>query len=407
MTKVGVRHYILVTLAYWLFMLTDGALRMLVLLHFHDRGFTAFDLALLFLLYEFFGVITNFTGGWLASLMGLRATLVGGLVLQVLALWLLTIPAMGSTAGWLLWYVMAVQALSGIAKDLTKMSSKSAIKFVVREEGDGTLFKWMSVLTGSKNAIKGAGFFAGGLLLAFLGFELALRSMAILLFVVLLLVPALLPRDMGRASRKKKFTELFSKSRDINLLSAARLFLFGSRDVWFVVAVPVFLSASLGWSHPQIGTFLAVWVIAYGVVQSITPALIRRRGIPGGRSAFVAVSALAVTVVLVMAGIAWGGHPGFMLIAGLALYGFVFAINSAIHSYLVLAYSQHEDVTVNVGFYYMANAAGRLVGTLLSGLSYQLGGLQAALATSLVFVGIAALLSQRLDHRESPGSRRP
>ena len=397
MTSVSVRHYMLVTSAYWLFMLTDGALRMLVLLHFHERGFTPFDLALLFLLYEFFGVITNLTGGWLASLLGLRATLIGGLALQVLALYLLALPDMDSMAAWLVLYVMGVQALSGIAKDLTKMSSKSAIRFVVREEGNGALFRWMSLLTGSKNAIKGAGFFVGGLLLAWLGFESALHVMAASLFVLLLLVLVWLPRDMGRATQKKKFNELFSKSRDINLLSAARLFLFGSRDVWFVVAVPVFLSAALGWSHPEVGGFLAAWVIAYGIVQSFTPVLVRRQGEPHGRTAFVAASVLAITVAALMAGMATGAAPGPLLVAGLGLYGFVFAVNSAIHSYLIVAWSAREDVTANVGFYYMANAAGRLLGTLLSGISYQLGGLSAALAVSFTFVVIAALFSRRLD----------
>ena len=60
----AIRNYALVTGAYWGFTLTDGALRMLVLLHFYALGYSAFEIALLFVLYEFAGIITNLVGGW-------------------------------------------------------------------------------------------------------------------------------------------------------------------------------------------------------------------------------------------------------------------------------------------------------------------------------------------------------
>jgi len=390
------RNYSLVTGAYWGFTLTDGALRMLVLLHFHELGYTPVQIAFLFLFYEFFGVVTNLVGGWVGSHMGLKITLFAGLALQVVALSSLALLNPAWSVAMSVAYVMGAQALSGIAKDLTKMSSKSAIKVLVPEDTEGALFKWVAILTGSKNALKGAGFFLGGLLLAWLSFRLALFAMAAGLGLVLLFSVWSLPREMGRAKTKVHFLRIFSKSREINLLSAARLFLFGSRDVWFVVGLPVFLAASLDWSHPQVGGFLALWVIGYGVVQALAPNLLRRGlagGTPQGGTASVGAFALVGLTAMIALGVQAELSPRLTVVAGLALFGIIFAINSAVHSYLVLAYTESDQVALNVGFYYMANAMGRLVGTLLSGVVFQLAGLTGCLWVSTGFLLIAGGLS--------------
>jgi predicted MFS family arabinose efflux permease len=397
------RNYTLVTGAYWAFTLTDGALRMLVLLHFHELGYSPVQIAFLFLLYEFFGVVTNLVGGWIGSHLGLKITLFAGLALQVAALLALALldptwPVALSVA-----YVMGAQALSGIAKDLTKMSSKSAIKVLIPEDAEGTLFKWVAILTGSKNALKGAGFFLGGALLAWIGFRISLVVMATGLALVLAAAVLSLPRGMGQAGKKVKFTRIFSKSRNINLLSAARLFLFGSRDIWFVVGLPVFLSASLGWSHAEVGGLLALWVIGYGGVQSLAPNLLRRGlagGTPQGGTASIGAFVLAALTVLIALGVHAGLSPWLTVVAGLALFGIVFAVNSSVHSYLILTYSESDQVALNVGFYYMANAMGRLAGTFLSGVVFQIAGLTGCLWVSAAFVLMAGGLSLLLPRGE-------
>ena len=398
------RNYCLVTAVYWSFTLTDGALRMLVLLHFHGLGYSPIQLAFLFLFYEFFGIVTNLVGGWVGSRLGLTVTLWAGTALQIVALLML----IGLDPSWSVAlstaYVMAAQALSGIAKDLTKMSSKSAIKFLVPGDQQSSLFKWVALLTGSKNALKGVGFFLGGLLLAVMGFNPSLIAMAIGLGVILLGSIVLLPREIGKAKTKKTFTALFAKSRDINVLSAARFFLFGARDIWFVVGVPIFLATSLGWTFTQVGSFLALWIIGYGIVQSVAPALISRwtaGKAPTGQAAMVLAFVLAGLMALIPLGLLTGMNAGLTVLIGLGFFGVVFAINSAVHSYLILAYSHGDDVATNVGFYYMANAGGRLIGTLLSGVVYQLGGLAACLWTSVAFALVAAAISCWLPRNET------
>jgi predicted MFS family arabinose efflux permease len=400
----AVRNYALVTAAYWAFTLTDGALRMLVLLHFHELGYTPVQLAFLFLFYELFGVVTNLLGGWLASVTGLRVTLLGGLALQVGALCMLagadpTWPRVASVA-----YVMAAQSLSGVAKDLTKMSAKSSLKVLVPENAKSSLFKWVALLTGSKNALKGLGFFLGGFLLAALGYVYALLAMAAALLVVLLGAAASLPRELGKSKAKNKLAQLLSKTREVNVLSAARFFLFGARDIWFVVGVPVFLSEALGWSFTEVGTFLALWVIGYGVVQSAAPAFISRwtgGRAPDGRAAQVLAFALGAVTASIAAALAAGPSPEVVILAGLAVFGVVFAVNSSVHSYLILAYSDGDKVAMNVGFYYMANAGGRLVGTLLSGVTYQLAGVIGCLWASAAFATITGVISLLLPRKRT------
>ena len=401
----GVRNYALVTAAYWAFTLTDGALRMLVLLHFNALGYSAVQLAFLFVLYELCGVITNLVGGWIAAHRGLRATLLDGLALQIVALVALSFLDPGWARGLSVAYVMGAQALSGIAKDLTKMSSKSAIKVLLPEDASSALFRWVALLTGSKNALKGAGFFLGGLLLAALGFRGSLWAMAAALLLPLALSLLALPRDMGKAKSKSKLAQLFAKSPAINVLSLARFFLFGARDIWFVVGVPVFLAGALGWGFTAVGGFLAAWVIGYGVIQSLAPLIIGRftgGHAPRGPAAAALAFLLAGVMAAVASGVTAGWSPELVVLGGLALFGVVFAINSSVHSYLVLAYSDGDKVALNVGFYYMANAGGRLAGTLLSGVTYQLAGVTGCLWASTAFALAAGVISLRLPRGEGP-----
>lgn len=402
--RSAVGNYAIVTAAYWAFTLTDGALRMLVLLHFHELGYTPVQLAFLFLFYELFGVITNLLGGWVASVAGLRFTLLGGLSLQVAALAMLALAKPSWPAATSVAYVMAAQSLSGIAKDLTKMSAKSTLKLLVPENAHSALFKWVALLTGSKNTLKGVGFFLGGFLLTLLGYAPALWVMAGALVVVLASVALVLPFGLGRSKAKGKFKGLLSKTREVNILSAARFFLFGARDIWFVVGVPVFLSVSLSWSFTEVGAFLALWVIGYGAVQSLAPVFIKRwtgGHAPDGRAAQLLALLLAGVTATIGAALSAGLPPAVVILGGLALFGVIFAFNSSVHSYLILAYSDGDKVAMNVGFYYMANAGGRLVGTLLSGVMYQSTGVTGCLWASAGFAGVTGALSLLLPRRQT------
>ena len=394
--SADVKQYLVVTGNYWAFTLTDGALRMLVVLHFHQLGYSPLSIAFLFLFYEIFGVITNLVGGYLGARIGLNRTMNIGLAMQVVALLMLAVPTTMLTIAW----VMGAQALSGIAKDLNKMSAKSSIKMLVPGDQQGQLFKWVALLTGSKNALKGVGFFLGGALLAIWGFKGSVISMAAALGVIWLASIVLLKKDLGKAKNKPKFGEMFSKSRAINILSAARLFLFGARDVWFVVALPVFLSSQLGWDFWWVGGFLASWVIAYGIVQSLAPMITGKASgkTPDGRAALWWAIGLAIITGGIAVALNTALPAATVLISGLFLFGAVFAINSSLHSYLIVSYAKEDGASMDVGFYYMANAMGRLLGTLLSGFIYQSSGLTACLWVSTVMISIAAVASVALPH---------
>lgn len=396
----GFRHYLTVTGGYWAFTITDGAIRMLVVLYFNLLGYSPLAIATLFLFYEFFGIVTNLVGGWLGARIGLNACMHIGMGMQIMALCMLTVPDAWLSVAW----VMAAQALSGIAKDLNKMSAKAGVKLFLPEGGDARLFRWVAVLTGSKNALKGAGFFVGGALLAWLGFRGALGVLAGMLAVALCITWILLPSGLGRTKARAKFSAVFSKSPAVNRLSAARFFLFGARDVWFVVALPVFLAAELGWSFTAVGSFFALWVIGYGIVQAASPGLLRHIR-AGERTQLVGWSMLLAGITaalpwLLSAAENTGIPPDSRLIAGLAVFGAVFAVNSALHSYLIVAWSDREQVSMNVGFYYMANAGGRLAGTVLSGLVYQTQGIAGCLEWSAAFALTAGLISLGLPRRE-------
>ncbi|RAU18104.1 MFS transporter [Nitrincola tibetensis] len=389
-----VRQYLIVTGNYWAFTLTDGALRMLVVLYFNQLGYSPLQIALLFIFYEIFGVVTNLVGGWLGARLGLNRIMNVGLILQVGALLMLTLPAEYLTVAW----VMLAQALSGIAKDLNKMSAKSSIKLLVPDNAQGKLYQWVALLTGSKNALKGIGFFLGAMLLTLLGFTGAVAVMAAMLGCVWIFSILTLRDDLGRMKNKPKFTDIFSKSRAINYLSAARCFLFASRDVWFVIALPVFLKDGLGWSFWQVGFFMASWVIGYGIVQCLAPYFTgKRSGRIPGRGAVVAWgSALAGLPLIMAVGLSLNWDAQTLLISGLMAFGVVFAVNSSLHSYLIVSYARGDGVSLDVGFYYMANAMGRLLGTVLSGWLYMAYGLQMCLSVSAVMVGLAVLISLAL-----------
>lgn len=405
------RHYAIVTAAYWGFTLTDGALRMLVLLHFYQLGYSPFTLALLFLLYEAAGVLANLVGGWLATRHGITRMLTVGLSTQIVGFGLLSMLDPGWTATLSVAWVVLSQGVCGVAKDLTKTASKSAIKVTqaaAQAQDNGQLFKWVAWFTGSKNAMKGVGFFLGGLLLQTLGFQGSLWLMAGLLALVLLGVVTSLPTLMGKSKASRSAKELFAKNAGINGLAAARVVLFGARDVWFVVGVPVFLY-SQGWNFTMVGGFLAVWTIGYGLVQALAPHIVRRSHdglsceVPAARlwSAVLAAVplALAVAVLLNVPRLEW------VVVAGLALFGFAFAVNSSVHSYLVLAYAGSEKAAEDVGFYYAANALGRFFGTLMSGLLYQWGGLLYALLGSAAMLVVCWALTLYLPTTTQPPPR--
>jgi MFS family permease len=399
------RHYAIVTAAYWGFTLTDGALRMLVLLHFYQLGYSPFTLAFLFLLYEAAGIAANFIGGWLATRYGITRMLTVGLVTQIIGFTVLSFLDPGWSAAMSVAWVVLAQGICGVAKDLTKTASKSAIKVTAdqaKNQGSGQLFKWVAWFTGSKNAMKGVGFFLGGLLLQTLGFQQALWAMAALLALVLVGVVTSLPTLMGKSKASKSAKELFAKNTGVNVLAAARVVLFGARDVWFVVGVPVYLY-SQGWTFTMVGTFLAAWTIGYGAVQALAPAFVKRSEdglsteVPAARlwSALLALvpMGLAVAVAMEAPQLPW------IVVGGLGLFGFAFAINSSVHSYLVLAYAGSEKAAEDVGFYYAANALGRFAGTLLSGLLYQWGGLLYALLGSAIMLTVCWLTTLKLPQK--------
>jgi len=394
------KQYLIVTSCYWAFTLTDGALRMLMVLYFHNLSYSPLEIASIFLLYEFFGIVTNLLGGWFAAKKGLDFTLKAGLLLQILALCMLLLPPSLLHIA----YVMLAQALSGIAKDLSKMSAKSSIKKLIPDNEQNKLYSWIAWLTGSKNTLKGAGFFLGAALFSIVEFRGTLLFL-IGIMTVALALSTFLNKDTSPSKFTAKFNTILSKSSRINTLSAARFFLFGSRDIWFVVALPVYLQEALSWTHVQVGSFMAIWIITYGIIQSFSPTITRTLSKlrstnyshqPNGSSAYLwCLPVVVITLTLCSIGMLYE-LSSTIIVLGLILFGVFFAINSSIHSYLIVSYASEESVSLDVGFYYMANAAGRLIGTILSGLLYQQYGLTACLAASACFMMSAALISTRL-----------
>ena len=394
-----VKQYLIITGNYWAFTLTDGALRMLVVLYFHQLGYSPLSIAMLFLFYEIFGVVTNLVGGWLGARLGLNKTMNIGLALQIVALAMLVVPSELLTVA----YVMAAQALSGIAKDLNKMSAKSSIKLLVPEDNSSKLYQWIALLTGSKNTLKGIGFFLGGLLLTVFGFSGAITIMALALTAVWLFSLFSLKQDLGKAKNKPKFKDVLSKSRAINLLSAARLFLFAARDVWFVIALPVFLAAEFGWQHTWVGGFIAAWIILYGVIQTQAPKLTAKASgtSPNGQDAAKWGALLFIVPSLMAVALSTGLPATWVIVAGLTAFAVLFAINSSLHSFLIVDMASKDGVSLDVGFYYMANAGGRLLGTVLSGWVFQAYGIIACLVISAIFIALAVMFAAMIVPRNT------
>jgi predicted MFS family arabinose efflux permease len=292
---------------------------------------------------------------------------------------------------------MLAQALSGIAKDLSKMSAKSSIKALVPDQAQSQLYRWIALLTGSKNALKGLGFFLGGALLAWFGFQTTIVFLVALLIMVLAIGFFILETNSGKASYKPKLRDSLVKTDRINRLSAARMFLFGARDIWFVVALPVFLQSQLAWSYIEIGSLMAAWVIGYGAVQTMAPRITSLNGaLANGTALFKWASMLFIAPCLMAAGLYAGLNPSAVVIVGLVFFGLLFAVNSSLHSYLIVAYAKHDSVSLDVGFYYMANAGGRLLGTILSGLIYQQYGLTCCLLMSALMIAASGLIARQL-----------
>jgi len=389
------KGFLSIALSYLGFSVTDGAIRMIVVLYFHELGFSPLQIASLFLFYEIAGIVTNFIGGWMGSIIGLNITLIAGMLLQVLAMGFLTVDNSFLTVP----YIMLMQGFSGIAKDLVKMSSKSSLKVLNTDGNESSLFRCVSLLTGSKNALKGVGFLLGGVFLTQFGFQFSMGLMAGMLLLLTLFTMISLPKHLGKSKKKRDFKSLFSKSKAINILSLARFFLFGSRDIWFVIGLPVFLQVSLGWSYSSVGAFLAVWIIGYGIAQTLVPKFIigdKLASTMGSKSVAFWTGILVLFPACIALSLNKDFNDELIIIIGLLSYGIVFAVNSIIHSYLVLAYSDDESVSTDVGFYYMANASGRLVGTLMSGWVFQSYGFIACLWWSVFFLMMASLTSLRL-----------
>ena len=405
--SIAIRNYIIVTASYWGFTLTDGALRMLVLLHFYRLGYSPFTLAFLFLLYEAAGVVANLIGGWLAAKHGISRMLVVGLITQIAGLLMMSAILDNWSAALSVAWVVIAQGICGVAKDLTKTASKSAIKITVGEASE-VLFRWVAWFTGSKNAMKGLGFFLGGLLLEIFGFRGALWIMASVLAVILLAVKLSLPRLMGKTKASKNARELFAKSKGVNLLALARIFLFGARDVWFVVGVPVFLYTS-GWTFTMVGGFMAFWTIGYGIIQASAPSVVRRSPdglsseVPGARLWSLILSFVAICIGILL--VIQTENVDWILVIGLSIFGFAFAVNSSVHSYLILAYAGSEKAAEDVGFYYAANAVGRFIGTFLSGALYGLGGIAACIWCSAAMLFICWLTTLGLPALSSKNKR--
>lgn len=393
-TKHSAWSFWCVTTCYQGFTLSDGALRMLVLLHLHELGRTPLALVLVLLPYEVAGVFTNLLGGWLGARFGLKLPLLLGMFLQGCACLLLA-----ADAAWLsIPYVMATQVLSGIAKDLAKTAAKSYVRTLAPAD-DGAdphgLLRLVAWMTGSKNTTKGLGFFVGGALLATVGFRWTNAGMAVLLTTLLLGAFLLLPPMAGKA--KATLRSVTTQPAPVRWLAAARLFLFGSRDAWFSIALPLFLASTQQWPAPLVGTFLSVWVIGYGVVQAATPRLVRPRDPQHGAALVANVTATLLVPLLATALLLPTSLPtDLVLVVGLCVYGAVFALDSSLHSWLVLAVAGGDGTVERVGFYYAANSIGRLVGTVASGALFAAAGegstgLQGCLLAAAGMVALATL----------------
>ena len=381
-----------IAIAYNLLTMSDGALRMIVLFHYASLGYSAFSLATVFAIYELCGIVVNLVGGALAQRLGALATLRVGLLLQATVLVIMAIPSTLPAV----WIIMLLQGCAGIAKDLTKISAKSAIT-ALHNHDSTTLFRAIAWLTGAKNTLKGVGFFIGGVLFVSIGIRGALLGLAIAVIAGALGTIGLHNRTLN--AKNRAFQSFFSTHRAVNMLSGARVFLFGARDIWLAVAFPLFLAQAPGWGFWQSGSIMAAYTIGYGMIQAVTPRLLAGRSAPDGR--FTALLALIPLIICVITG--WYARSMdvavWVMLMAVSLFSVSFALNSAVHSFLIAAYAQRDAISLNIGAYYSANALGRLCGTLLSGWCYSQWGMSGVLlAAGIAFVP-AALLAIPLPAR--------
>ena len=290
------------------------------------------------------------------------------------------------------------------------MSSKSAVKLLA-PDNQSSLFKWVAILTGSKNAVKGFGFLLGCALLATIGFYNSLISMVVIVTFILVCSFIFLKDDLINKNNKAEIFDVFSKSKNINFLSAARIFLFGARDVWFVVGLPIFFYSIFSDGSVDgnkkaffiIGSFMAAWIILYGIIQAYSPKLFLKEDnkkinlvdISKNWVLYLLINLILLTFLLFFFSEIF--LTTIFLFSGLFIFCGIFAVNSSIHSYLILHFSKMNRVSLDVGFYYMANATGRFFGTLLSGLSYQFGGLTLSLALSTIMIAFCLYLTSFLQ----------
>jgi len=399
-------HNLYVTVwSFNLFTITDGAIRSIILLYANKLGFNAILIAVMFSMYELAGVFTNLFGGVIATRYGLKFTLLCSLVCQVVGLGLLlTIePIFGdletmTNKGGATAFITFCQALSGIAKDLMKLSCKSMPKLVSKPGDDDKLFVLVAWVTGLKNSFKGFGSIVGAILI---NFTSLVTSVCVLLGIIGLIVPApilYMDKFLGMNKKNAVFNlKVLQKGRDVNVLSLARFFLFGARDIWYEIAAPLFLSQALLWSDWTVGLFLGGYTIVYGFFQTSVSKLFKKsskenlsslakvfNGLPpvsqvknwayGTAAQLVVWSCILYPLYRHLIntgnsdGALWGINIVFVF--GVLCFAILFAVNSAVHSYFIVRYAGKDKLAMDMGFYYMANAGGRLVGTLLSGVIY-------------------------------------
>jgi MFS family permease len=438
----ALRPFVIISSSYLLFTITDGAIRMIVLLHAYNKSFSALEVSITFTLYELAGVFTNLAAGFMGAKWGIKLTLISGLSLQLLSYGLLFAWQDDWTKRESIIFVTVAQMFAGIAKDLTKLGGKTVTKLVTPEQKETHLFKLVSLITGWKNSLKGVGYFLGSALLS-VSYELALGFMMGL--VVLAMPWAILGLDKSLGTAKKRnasWKEVFNlENRRLNILSLARLFLFASRDFWFEVPLPFFLRSpscdglgtsscllnencgngavcgesgfceninpgggcgGLGLNRVVVGAFLGGYIILYGQVQAWTPQLVTGplKQTPPNKLTEVfwglinCIPTLVMAIVMTWAPAFEAGDTAAMtiwLIVVIVTFAIIFAINSSIHSFLVVNYASKDKVAVSVGFYYMSNAIGRLLGTLGSGILYTyVGDFVGPLAGSDAVAGLAA-----------------
>mmetsp|Transcript_19708 Transcript_19708/g.29246 ORF Transcript_19708/g.29246 Transcript_19708/m.29246 type:complete len:265 (+) Transcript_19708:113-907(+) len=200
----ALRPFVIISSSYLLFTITDGAARLIVLLHAYNKSFSAFEVALMFTLYELAGVVTNLLAGIMGAKWGIKVTLLTGLLLQLVSYGLL----FGWQDDWskeqAILYVTMAQMWGGVAKDLTKLGGKTITKLVTPEEQETKLFKLVSLITGWKNSLKGVGYFLGSALLQ-ISYELALSVMMCLIVAAIPWALFGLDRSLGTAKKDERF----------------------------------------------------------------------------------------------------------------------------------------------------------------------------------------------------------